>query len=335
MAIAAGGGVMTFISAQPIYAAHKIPTFPVCINGKDKYPAVKGYNKVGLRGSSQLVFRFRDAAALGFMCGPRTRISVADVDTTNESVLAEFLHEHGPTPIIARTARRKFHAWYRHNGEGRYIRPWDKRPFDILGGGFVVVPPSKAPDGGKYEFIEGGLDDLDRLPVMHNLDAYRYTRQVEARLGLVRQGERNTKLWRHCMRAAHHCDSFDGLLDVARTFNDNCEPPMEDREVISTAASAWGYTERGQNRFGQHGAYFPFDEIAAMMADQDAFILLAYLRAENGPAATVWCTNTLAEKFGWGRQRLAGARNRLIELGYLKLILPACQGHPAKYRWAR
>ena len=54
------------------------------------------------------------------------------------------------------------------------------------------------------------------------------------------QGERNIKLFRHCMKAAHHVDDFDALLDVARTFNDNCLLPMEDSEVISAAQSAWG-----------------------------------------------------------------------------------------------
>jgi Primase C terminal 1 (PriCT-1) len=41
------------------------------------------------------------------------------------------------------------------------------------------------------------------------------------------------------MRHANHVDGFDTLLDVARTFNDNCEPPMGDSEVMSVAQSAW------------------------------------------------------------------------------------------------
>ena len=121
------------------------------------------------------------------------------------------------------------------------------------------------------------------------------------------------------MRAAPHVDDFDSLLDVAHTFNDNCEPPMEEYSVISTAKSAWGYEQRGENRFGKHGAWFPLDELTRMIDNQDAFFLLAFLRANQGPDATFMCANGLADKFGWTRKRLADARlRRLIELGYFK-----------------
>ena len=59
-----------------------------------------------------------------------------------------------------------------------------------------------------------------------------------AKLDGAKDGERGIKLFEHLMRAAHHVDCFDDLLDVGRTFGDNCEPPMEDARVISTAQSA-------------------------------------------------------------------------------------------------
>jgi hypothetical protein len=131
------------------------------------------------------------------------------------------------------------------------------------------------------------------------------------------------------MSQAHHCDDFDVLLDVARTFNESCQPPLEAEEVMKVAKSAWDYTERRQNWFGQHGAYFPEWEVVSMLEEEDAFILLAFLRANNGPWATFMCTNTLAEKFNWGSKRLAAARSRLIELG----ICQAGRGHPALFQW--
>ena len=160
----------------------------------------------------------------------------------------------------------------------------------------AIAPPS-AVAKGRYRFIEGTLDDVHRLPPLRNLDLPKP----------IEQGSRNNELWRHCMSNAPHVDSFDGLLDVARTFNDDCLPPMEDIEVISVATSAWGYTERGENRFGQHGAWFPLDEVNRLI-DPDAFYLLAFLRAHQGPDATFMCANGLAEKFGWRRHRLAEAR---------------------------
>ena len=204
------------------------------------------------------------------------------------------------------------------------IRPWRGLAIDLLGtGGFAVAPPSQVAKG-EYCFIQGSLDDLDRLPVLRNIDLARP----------VQEGERNNKLWRHCMKAAHHVESFDELLDVARTYNDDCLPPMEDSEVITAAQSALGYTERGQNRFGQHGAWFPLDEVNRLIGDQDAAFLLMFLRANQGPDATFMCANGLADKFGWRRQRLANARHRIIEIGYIKPVRQAGYRSAALFRWA-
>src|SRR5262249_6783728 len=117
---------------------------------------VSNYAKFGLRGSAELVRKFGTATGIGFMAGERSRISVVDIDTRNETVLADALDRHGQTPIIARTGSGKFHAYYRHNGEHRMIRPEGDRPIDILGGGIVIAPPSRGLTGN-YQFIAGGL----------------------------------------------------------------------------------------------------------------------------------------------------------------------------------
>lgn len=108
-----------FTQWQPVYAEHNIPTFPC---KPDKRPAVTNYRRFGLPASSQIALH-SEADALGFMCGTRSRITMLDVDTTDERILADALDRHGRTPIIARTASGKFHAPYRHNGERRWIRP--------------------------------------------------------------------------------------------------------------------------------------------------------------------------------------------------------------------
>jgi len=316
-----------FSDAQPLYARHGIATFPVTAA---KAPAVRGYLRMGLDASSELVTKFPNASAIGFATNHRNGITVLDIDTVNDHVLADALNRHGYTPLIARTGSGKFHAYYRHNGERRRIRPWPGREIDLLGtGGFVVAPPSEVAKG-TYSFIEGSLDDVSQLPVVHNLDLP----QVAANR-CVPEGARNNELWRHCMKSAHHVDSFDDLLDVARTFNDNCLPPLEDSEVITAAQSAWKYTERGLNRFGQHGAWFPLDEVNRLIDDQDAALLLMFLRANQGPNSTFICVNGLAEKFGWHRNRFAKARRRLIDLGYMKPIRQAGYRSAALFRWTR
>src|SRR5262249_52142 len=67
---------------------------------------------------------------------------------------------------------------------------------------------------------------------------------------LVKQGQRNSKLFSDCLEAARHCDDFDALCDVARTRNREFLPPLEDEEVMRTAASAWKYETEGRNYIG-------------------------------------------------------------------------------------
>ena len=93
-----------------------------------------------------------------------------DVDSTDERIFADALSRYGDTPVKVQTGSGKFHAFYRFNGERRRIRPVGEAPIDILGiGGYVIAPPSVTASG-TYRFIEGGLDDLDKLPVMRGVE---------------------------------------------------------------------------------------------------------------------------------------------------------------------
>ena len=87
---------------------------------------------------------------------------------------------------------------------------------------------------------------------------------------------------------------------------------LGDDEVVKAATSAWDYTERGENRFGRPGVFFDADEANRLIvSDQDAFVLLAYLRANNRPDRAFMIANGMANKLGWPRKRLAAARTRL------------------------
>jgi hypothetical protein len=321
------GGVFT--EWQPRYAEHGIFTFPV----EGKKPAIRGYLNVGPRLSQQLARNFTEHNALGFALGKSSRLTVLDVDTPDERLLADALARHGTPPILVKTGSGRHQAWYRFNGELRKVRPWPNQPIDVLGAGYVIAPPSR---GARrcYQFIQGSLDDLDSLPFLVGADECR--QQARPTSSNVRQGARNNALWRHCMKGARYCDTFDDLLDVARTFNEqSCLPPLDDNEVVKVARSAWGYTERGENRFGQVGAWFPADEANSLIrADSDAFVLLGLLRANNRPGRHFMIANGLAEEISWGRKRLAAARKKLIECSYIEQVRAAsAQTGPALFRW--
>ena len=108
---------------------------------------------------------------------------------------------------------------------------------------------------------------------------------------------------------------------------------MQQAEVTKIAKNAWGYTERGENRFGQHGAWFPEAEVDFLIAEQDAFILLAYLRAKQGPDSTFMIANGLSKTFGWPHQQFSAARELLIQRGYVRRLRHATNNSPALYHW--
>jgi hypothetical protein len=218
-----------FETWQPRYATHGVATFPVRFemrDGKiDKIPAVKGYMKLGLRGSTDLTRRFADADGIGLALGGANRLIAVDIDTPDENAVADVLACHGQSPLIARTPSGGHHVFYRHDGrQHRRVRHpyWRERnvPVDVLGNGFVVAPPSLSPKG-IYEFVEGQIDDIARLPIMRavpgDVDASHAQALPKASV-TISKGRRNTELWRHCMRQAKAVASFAELLDEAHRF---------------------------------------------------------------------------------------------------------------------
>jgi hypothetical protein len=320
---------------QPEYAAHRIHTFPV----KNKRPAIRGYQRVGSRASAELARQFSQAESFGFVVGKPSGLTILDVDTNDERVLADALSIHGKSPIVIRTGSANWQAWYRWNGESRKIRPNKSVPIDILGGGYVVAPPSIGRTR-QYEIVEGNLDDIDQLPVMRSAIEGAITNSYDA--GRISWGKRNDALWRHCMVHARDCDDFDTLLDVARTFSSmQCEPPLPDNEVMSAAQSAWKKTERGENRFGKRNITLAVDDADRLaIGNQDALVLLVLLRSRNRSNVTFPIANAgVSRILGWTRKRLSAARRRLLADGMVVQVKAPKKGkegqpgHAALYRW--
>jgi hypothetical protein len=326
--------VNSFGRWQADYAAHNIATFPV---GPNKKPMVSRYNRFGLRASGQIARKYPGAPALGFMCGNHSGVTVLDVDTTDERVLADAIDRHGKTQIIVRSGSGHLQGWYRHNGERRWVRPRRDVPIDILGAGYVVAPPSRVIKGS-YEFIQGSLDDLDSLPVIHNLAQGLSAAAVATDFADMRDGSgRNDALFRTLGRAAQrYCDNFDQLLDYARTLNEQFGEPMQEAEVIKVAKSVWKMQIEGRNRFGQFGAYVPLELSRKLARTPDAYALYGVLKAENGPNSIFPIANGMAETaIGLRRYRLANARKTIIALGLVEQVSSQTQHKPAFYRWPR
>jgi hypothetical protein len=135
------------------------------------------------------------------------------------------------------------------------------------------------------------------------------------------------------MRAAKRCDTFNALLDVARTRNMECDTPMEENEVVKTALNAWGYEQENKNHYAQHGAYVHFKEALDMMEYPDVLTLLVWLRVNEGPWARFMVPNSWCKKFKWTLRRFQTARNMLIETRHIRQVKAAHTGSPALYEW--
>lgn len=328
------GGV--FAEWQPRYAEAGIPTFPV----RDKKPAIRGYLKAGPNVSRQLADKFGDAPALGFSC-KRAGLTILDVDTPDERVLADALVEYGDTPVIVRSGSGNFQAWFRHNGEGRKIRPDKSKPIDILGGGYVVAPPSRGGKGA-YRFLSGSLDDLPSLPVLRLPDAANdpVAPAAAPAADLVDVGKRNESLWRACMRHAKGCARFDDLLSFAHGANaEMLAVPLPAGEVVTLAQSAWAKQCAGQNRFGAEMVVGVTASQFGRIDDPFALMLLMTLRHRWRDGETFHVANAMAETMpsgGWPRKKFAAARLMLERAGLLVMVRPPMKGErggPAVYRF--
>lgn len=330
------GGDGIFAKWQPVYAEAGLAAFPV--DGISKKPLVSHYLKAGVRASERYASRFGDALALGIACN-RSRLTVVDVDTTDETVWADAIDQHGDTPIKIRSGSGHLQLWYRNSGETRKVRPDPEQPIDILGGGFIVAPPSQGAKGG-YEFLSGSLADLPSLPRLNRPTAEPLpandptpTENLEMPSAPVEVGKRNNTLFSACLHVAKRCDGLEELLARAADINAAYPHPMPSEEVATVAQNAWRYEIEGKNRVGQEQAVqLSRSEVMTLVAKPDAFVLLSLLRLHNWDRPTFIVANEMARTMppdGWGRKRFAAARADLLALGYLRQIRAASQAKGA------
>lgn len=324
-----------FAEWQPRYAEAGIATFPV----RNKKPAVRGYMRTGAAGSRKMADKFPDATALGFACF-RAGLTILDVDTPDERVLADALSEFGDTPVIVQSGSGNFQAWFRHNGERRKIKPDQSKPIDILGGGYVVAPPSQGASGA-YRFLSGSLDDLPSLPAMRAPAAAidRTAAPSPASVAdpdLVDVGKRNDSLWRACMRQAKSFASFDDLLSFAHGANINMlAVPLPDAEVVTLAQSAWAKECSGDNRFGAEMLVgLPVSKFDRIAGDPFALSLYMTLRRRWRDGETFAVANEMHKAQGWPRRKFVEARTALESQRLIVMVKRPSKAHgAAAYRF--
>jgi hypothetical protein len=321
---------------------------PLPMDGKR--PLVSHPDRFGRRAALQIAGKPQFAnAALGFWCGHFNRLTVVDVDSAADAELQYALDTFGPSPIIVRTASGKHHAYYRHDGERRRIRPIPGHAIDILGeGGLAVAPPSVRSDGGRYEFVRGGLSDLANLPKMRGNVLQKLEPAPAANPAAIVApiGGRNDALFRLALSWAHDAESQDDLLAQLRKANAELATPLPDSEVQRAVTSAWGY--KVKNRLMVPGRtessiILPAASIARLLAagETDAMALLTLLRKAHGGLRETFAASpdamVRARLIGsWDKRRYRHAARKLCDLGELVQLHRGGKGarDPALYRFA-
>lgn len=314
------------------YASEGLPVFPV--DARNKRPAVRGWQKASPQKARTWasVPKLGDASGVGFLMGKASGVTEIDVDGVGDAWVSLALERFGETPVMIRTPSGKAKLWYRHNGEGRHIRPFADQPIDILGGGFTIAPPSYREDyAASYSFVSGGLDELGCLP---GLKAQAFERAAEG----VRQGQRNDALWRYCMAQARHCDDVEALLDVAATWASAFPDPLSSTEIERCTRSAWKYETEGRNFLGlRKPQVTKGDRTMDRLLDQpDAYTLLQFFCRWHSHRPFFAIAPTAMSEAGsppWPRRRIERARDVLLQRGFIEELAAPQKGKaPGQYR---
>jgi hypothetical protein len=273
------------------------------------------------------------------MAGTRNRFTVIDErGAVGERLLADVQRQFGESKVVVRTGSGSFHAYYRHNGEGRKIRPDPRKPIDLIGGGPIVLPPTRG-FRSNYEIIHGKVEDLATLEPIRAKSA---PAADFIDLRSARKGWRDKKFWPHIARQAHIVKSLDELIAIAREMNELMAEPWSDTEaeseIVKKCKYWWDKTQKGENWYGVgkyvRATHAEIDRLQDMPGCEDAYWLLTKLRRYHWGRDFKFA-NAMHESLGWTLKRFKAARALLLKLGEFIVIKRATRKDPMICRLKR
>jgi DNA-binding XRE family transcriptional regulator len=308
---------------------------PIPVGGDDgKKPLVTSFTKWKRRPGPSTIRKWIDKypdANVGIVTGPLSGISVVDIDSVDSMLQHQIVERFGDTPLKTRTPSGGCHLWYRYNGEASADFSPDIPVQLKAAGGFVVVPPSVRPSGlhggRSYEFGEGTLADLSRVPPLRKAGFQRVavTATYLTRLRAVKEGHRNNSLFRHLKEHAPYCDQWADLLDVGMTFGQHdCDPPMPTVEIVKTVNSVWTMHQGGRlwAKGVEPRVVVTRTVIDALTGDALKLYLTLQLshfdRREFALAPKAMAAAQVIQ--GWSHQRYRAVREALLNKRYLKTV---------------
>jgi hypothetical protein len=233
------------------YASRGLAVFP-CKPDKSPY-TVHGCLDASTQASQVTAWwtRWPDAS-IGMACGKISGKVALDKDADTPEALAIWERlPGGPTSKTGRLSGVGRHRLYKtQKGKKVKTRNLAGSALRLQGdGAYIILPPSRHPDGGRYEWVEGS--ELVDLPEeLITPDEERRTESGPASLGPrftddggpIPEGERNNTLTRIGGRLrAQGLDREEVLEELLAVNESRCQPPLGSREVWRIAASVSRY----------------------------------------------------------------------------------------------
>ncbi|MCA9174281.1 MAG: bifunctional DNA primase/polymerase [Planctomycetales bacterium] len=226
--------------------------------GGDKRPTRKWKQWQTALPTAREVAQWTEAVSIGLVTGEIGGVVVVDCESMVDA--AWTIARHGqPTCCSVRT-RRGLHLYYRHPG---WRVPNAQRVcnrYDVRGDGGYVVAPGAVANGHLYEWRSGRLSELSSCPMFRRewlpeqplieveahdgINAFpaaveRAMRYVDAVPGAV-SGQGGHKAT-YVVAATLTRDfglSVAQAFEVMRTWNERCEPPWSERDLLRTLENA-------------------------------------------------------------------------------------------------
>ncbi len=185
---------------------------------------------------------------IGMVTGRVSGYIVLDIENKYKGDVNQLLSQY-PTKLVAKSGSGGYHFYYKYPKD--YDKPIKNRVqimpnIDIRAdGGFIVLPPTKHPSGGYYQWVldgEAGDFPMSLLSInASGIDNTNDNKWVTELLKGVDSGERNQA----CARLAGYFFgkglSNDIVESMLLEWNTKNNPPMDYQEIISTIDSVSRY----------------------------------------------------------------------------------------------
>lgn len=246
-------------------------------------------------------FTHLSGAGVGVVTGKISGILVLDVESHCPQPIEEILRKY-PTNMVSRTGSGGYHLFYQYpSNKGRVsnrVRLFDG--VDLRAdGGFIVLPPTKHPSGGKYEWVNKGMPsvfpssilEVEGQPTNPAGEAW-----ISELLRGVTEGGRNDAAARLAGYFFKKGISYDIIESLLMEWNERNDPPLPTGEIRTTIKSI--QRSHTEDVTGATKVEFLDDRVAAKPPDNtfDLLKLDDYIRGYGGDGVTWAVDDWLPDK---------------------------------------